>query len=243
MERVAGARTEAPAEIPLGAASPLPCCWPPGRFSRSTTWRAGGSAGRAPGSYTHWLDTLVLLLHPPRVVRVYEAVPHRRGRPRFALHARVIVYAGLSVALPGFAGAPAVYRQEHRRTRRDDPDVRRRRVVDLRHARDRRIRRCLSRAPGRPAGRGGPEGVRPRTAGCGDRPGRSRRGCCRCSPGRRAGARLPRGPRQLSIRSASAPPRPSRSSRGRPRTECRSPASRPGSGRTPCHRSCRRRRR
>ncbi|ELP62448.1 hypothetical protein STRTUCAR8_02238, partial [Streptomyces turgidiscabies Car8] len=28
---------------------------------------------------------------------MYEAVPHRRGRPRFALHARVIVYAGLSV--------------------------------------------------------------------------------------------------------------------------------------------------
>ncbi|WP_405815024.1 potassium channel family protein [Streptomyces sp. NBC_01390] len=49
---------------------------------------------------THWLDTLVLLLH-------------LRGSPRLAMHARVIVYAGLSVALLGFTGALAVYQQEH----------------------------------------------------------------------------------------------------------------------------------
>ncbi|MCX5556222.1 potassium channel family protein [Streptomyces sp. NBC_00038] len=65
---------------------------------------------------THWLDTLVLilpLLRPLRVVRVYEAVQRRRGQPRLALYARVIVYAGLSALLLGFAGALAVYQQEH----------------------------------------------------------------------------------------------------------------------------------
>ena len=65
---------------------------------------------------THWLDTLVLLLpllRPLRVVRVYEAVQRRHGQPRLALHARVIVYAGLSTVLLGFAGALAVYHEEH----------------------------------------------------------------------------------------------------------------------------------
>ena len=65
---------------------------------------------------THWLDTLVLvlpLLRPVRVVRVYEAVQRRRGEPRLALHARVITYATLSASLLGFAGALAVYQQEH----------------------------------------------------------------------------------------------------------------------------------
>lgn len=64
---------------------------------------------------THWLDTVVLalpLLRPVRVVRVYEAVQRRRGRPRLSLHARVITYAGLSVSLLGFAGALAVCQQE-----------------------------------------------------------------------------------------------------------------------------------
>ncbi|MFI6336676.1 potassium channel family protein [Streptomyces sp. NPDC050535] len=77
-------------------------------------WRLSGQGRRF--VRTHWLDTLVVLLpllRPLRVVKVYEAVQRRRGEPRLALHARVMVYAGLSVALLGFAGALAVYQQEH----------------------------------------------------------------------------------------------------------------------------------
>jgi voltage-gated potassium channel len=77
-------------------------------------WRLSGQGPRF--VRTHWLDTVVLalpLLRPLRVVRVYEAVQRRRGQPRFALHARVIAYAGLSVLLLGFAGALGVYQQEH----------------------------------------------------------------------------------------------------------------------------------
>jgi len=48
-----------------------------------------------------------------RTLRVYEAVQRRQGQPRLSPHARVITYAGLSVALLGFAGALAVYQQEH----------------------------------------------------------------------------------------------------------------------------------
>ncbi|WP_415948605.1 potassium channel family protein [Streptomyces sp. KLOTTS4A1] len=62
------------------------------------------------------LDALVVLLpllRPLRVVRLYEAVQQRRGEPRLSLYARVMVYAGLSVALLGFAGALAVYQYEH----------------------------------------------------------------------------------------------------------------------------------
>ncbi|MDQ1039938.1 voltage-gated potassium channel [Streptomyces sp. V3I8] len=76
-------------------------------------WRLSGQGPRF--VRTHWLDTLVLLLpllRPLRVVKVYEAVQRRRGRPRLALHARVITYAGLAVTLLGFAGALAVYQQE-----------------------------------------------------------------------------------------------------------------------------------
>ncbi|MFJ2831162.1 potassium channel family protein [Streptomyces sp. NPDC087263] len=77
-------------------------------------WRLSGQGLRF--VRTHWLDTLVVvlpLLRPLRVVKVYEAVQRRRGEPRLALYSRVIVYAGLSVALLGFAGALAVYQQEH----------------------------------------------------------------------------------------------------------------------------------
>ncbi|MEU5290392.1 potassium channel family protein [Streptomyces umbrinus] len=77
-------------------------------------WRLSGQGHRF--VRTHWLDTVVLvlpLLRPVRVVKVYEAVQRRQGRPRLSLHARVITYAGLSVALLGFAGALAVYQQEH----------------------------------------------------------------------------------------------------------------------------------
>lgn len=77
-------------------------------------WRLSGEGARF--VRTHWLDTLVLLLpllRPLRVVKFYDAVLRRRGEPRLALYARVIVYAGLSASLLGFAGALAVYQQEH----------------------------------------------------------------------------------------------------------------------------------
>jgi voltage-gated potassium channel len=77
-------------------------------------WRLSGQRLRF--VRTHWLDTVVLilpLLRPLRVVKVYEAVRRRHGRPRFALHARVMVYAGLATVLLGFTGALGVYQQEH----------------------------------------------------------------------------------------------------------------------------------
>jgi voltage-gated potassium channel len=76
-------------------------------------WRLSGQRLRFVRS--HWLDTVVLalpLLRPLRVVKTYEAVQRRRGGPRLALHARVIVYAGLATVLLGFTGALAVYQQE-----------------------------------------------------------------------------------------------------------------------------------
>ncbi|WP_437075018.1 potassium channel family protein [Streptomyces sp. enrichment culture] len=76
-------------------------------------WRLSGQGPRF--ARTHWLDTLVVLLpllRPLRVVKLYEAVLRRHGRPRLPLHGRVITYAGVSVALLGFAGALAVYQQE-----------------------------------------------------------------------------------------------------------------------------------
>lgn len=77
-------------------------------------WRLSGQGFRF--VRTRWLDTLVLvlpLLRPLRVVHVYEAVQRRHGRPRLALHARVVTYAGLSALLLGFTGALAVYQVEH----------------------------------------------------------------------------------------------------------------------------------
>jgi voltage-gated potassium channel len=76
-------------------------------------WRLSGQGPRF--VRTHWLDTLVVLLpllRPLRIVKLYEAVQRRHGRPRLPLHGRVITYAGISVALLGFAGALAVYQQE-----------------------------------------------------------------------------------------------------------------------------------
>ncbi|MZD06634.1 two pore domain potassium channel family protein [Streptomyces sp. SID5785] len=64
---------------------------------------------------THWLDTLVLLLpllRPVRIVQAYDRVQLRHDRPRFSLHARVIVYAGVSTLLLGFAASLAVYHVE-----------------------------------------------------------------------------------------------------------------------------------
>ncbi|KUN20962.1 ion transporter [Streptomyces antibioticus] len=76
-------------------------------------WRASGQRLRF--VRTHLLDTVVLLLpllRPLRIVKVYEAVQRRHGRPRLALHARVMAYAGLSTFLLGFSGALAVYQRE-----------------------------------------------------------------------------------------------------------------------------------
>ncbi|MGW3653762.1 potassium channel family protein [Streptomyces sp. NPDC000878] len=92
----------------------LLAAWAVFALDYTVRWHLSGEGARF--VRTHWLDTLVLLLpllRPLRVVRVYEAVLHRRGTPRLALYARVTVYAGLSVALLGFAGALAVYQQEH----------------------------------------------------------------------------------------------------------------------------------
>jgi voltage-gated potassium channel len=64
----------------------------------------------------HLLDTVVLLLpllRPLRMVHVYEAVQRRYARPRLSLYGRVIAYAGITSLLLGFAGALAVYQQEH----------------------------------------------------------------------------------------------------------------------------------
>ncbi|MEU6680683.1 potassium channel family protein [Streptomyces sp. NPDC046925] len=77
-------------------------------------WRLSGQGARFVRS--HWLDTVVLvlpLLRPLRVVHVYEAVQRRHGKPRLALHARVVAYAGLSALLLGFAASLAVYQHEH----------------------------------------------------------------------------------------------------------------------------------
>ncbi|GGS73123.1 potassium channel family protein [Streptomyces cinerochromogenes] len=76
-------------------------------------WRL---SGRGPGFVTrHWLDTVVMLLPllwPLRIVRLYDVVLRRRGRPRLSLYARVMLYAGLSAVLLGFSSALAVYQQE-----------------------------------------------------------------------------------------------------------------------------------
>ncbi|MFB7516642.1 potassium channel family protein [Streptomyces sp. NPDC056144] len=64
---------------------------------------------------THLLDTVVVvipLLRPVRIFTFYDRVQRRRDQPRLSLYARVMVYAGLTVTLLGFAGALAVYHQE-----------------------------------------------------------------------------------------------------------------------------------
>ncbi|WJV49995.1 potassium channel family protein [Streptomyces flavofungini] len=77
-------------------------------------WRLSGQ--RLAFVRGHLLDTVVLflpLLRPLCIVRFHDAVQRHRDRPRLALYTRVMVYAGLSVLLLGFAGALAVYHQEH----------------------------------------------------------------------------------------------------------------------------------
>ncbi|MFE6624788.1 potassium channel family protein [Streptomyces sp. NPDC008086] len=63
----------------------------------------------------HPLDTVVLflpLLRPLQIVKAHDSFQRRHGRPRLTVHARVIVYAGLSTVLLGFTGALSVYHQE-----------------------------------------------------------------------------------------------------------------------------------
>ncbi|MFI0513668.1 potassium channel family protein [Streptomyces sp. WSLK1-5] len=76
-------------------------------------WHLSGQGLRF--ARTHGLDTVVLflpLLRPLRVVKLYEALQRRHGRPRLALYARVMAYSGMTTVLLGFTGALAVYQQE-----------------------------------------------------------------------------------------------------------------------------------
>ncbi|MFF5362218.1 potassium channel family protein [Streptomyces scabiei] len=89
-------------------------CWAVFALDYGVRWRLSGLGPRF--VRVHWLDTVVLvlpLLRPLRVVQIHDAVQRRHERPRLSLHARVAVYAGLSVTLLGFTGALAVYQQEH----------------------------------------------------------------------------------------------------------------------------------
>lgn len=64
----------------------------------------------------HWLDTVVMvlpLLRPVRIVRTYELVERRHGHTQLPLQALVMLYAGMSSVLLGFAGALQVYQFEH----------------------------------------------------------------------------------------------------------------------------------
>ncbi|MEU6244913.1 ion channel [Streptomyces sp. NPDC047024] len=88
-------------------------CWALFAVDYAVRWTLSGQGPRFVRA--HLLDTLVLilpLLRPLRIVRIYEAMEHRRGLPRLPLYARVIVYSGLSTLLMGFTGALAVYQQE-----------------------------------------------------------------------------------------------------------------------------------
>ncbi|MFE7172844.1 potassium channel family protein [Streptomyces sp. NPDC057616] len=87
--------------------------WASFLINYAVLWRLSGQGL----SYVrkHPLDAAVVilpLLRPLRVVKVYEAVQRRHGKPRLPLHARVIAYSGLATVLLGFAGALAVYQQE-----------------------------------------------------------------------------------------------------------------------------------
>lgn len=64
---------------------------------------------------THVLDTVVLvlpLLRPVRMVSLYDRIQRRQEKPRLGLYGRVMVYAGLTTTLLGFAGALTVYKYE-----------------------------------------------------------------------------------------------------------------------------------
>ncbi|MEU9392021.1 potassium channel family protein [Streptomyces sp. NPDC048324] len=91
----------------------LLACWALFVANYAVLWRLSGQG--LSFVRKHPLDAVLVLLpllRPLRVVKVYEAVQRRHGKPRLALHARVILYSGLSTVLLGFAGALAVYQQE-----------------------------------------------------------------------------------------------------------------------------------
>ncbi|MEV6949340.1 ion channel [Streptomyces sp. NPDC051172] len=82
-------------------------------FNYAVLWRLSGQGHRFVRK--HLLDTVMVilpLLRPLRIVKVYEAMQRRHGKPRLPLHARVIAYSGLATVLLGFAGSLAVYQQE-----------------------------------------------------------------------------------------------------------------------------------
>ncbi|SEO39204.1 potassium channel family protein [Actinacidiphila rubida] len=63
-------------------------------------------------NFVDTVATILPLLRPLRVVRIYEVVQRRREQPRLSLYGRVIAYGSLTSLLLGFAGALAVYQQE-----------------------------------------------------------------------------------------------------------------------------------
>ncbi|MFJ3642994.1 potassium channel family protein [Streptomyces sp. NPDC090108] len=83
-------------------------------------WRLTGG-GLPRYVWRHRLDAVVVvlpLLRPVRILRTYEAVERRHGHTQLPIQARVMLYAGMSAALLGFAGALLVYEFEH-----DAPDA------------------------------------------------------------------------------------------------------------------------
>ncbi|MEU3829728.1 two pore domain potassium channel family protein [Streptomyces sp. SID486] len=102
-----------PAAVDLALRSVQLLAWALFVADYAVRWRLSGMGPRFVAR--HWLDTLVVLLplmRPLRSVRTQELVERRHGRTQLPLHARVIVYTGLSAVLVGFAGALAVYQQE-----------------------------------------------------------------------------------------------------------------------------------
>ncbi|MFI5686213.1 potassium channel family protein [Streptomyces sp. NPDC051636] len=89
-------------------------CWASFAVDYVVRWGLSGEGPRF--VHRHWLDTVVVLLpllRPVRVARVYESLQRRRqGEPRMSLQGRVMLYAGLSAVLLGFAAALSVYRFE-----------------------------------------------------------------------------------------------------------------------------------
>lgn len=78
-------------------------------------WRFSGEGWRFVPR--HWLDTVVVvlpLMRPVRIMNAYDRMERLRGASRLPLHGRVMVYAGVSALLLGFAGALTVY--DHERT-------------------------------------------------------------------------------------------------------------------------------
>lgn len=78
-------------------------------------WRFSGRRFGPRYVRDHLIDTVATvlpLLRPLRVVRLYEVVQRRRAQPRLSLYGRVIAYGSMTAVLLGFAGALAVYQQE-----------------------------------------------------------------------------------------------------------------------------------